>query len=33
MIPLLSQNPSSIRGEEIKGKYTYDESVPEQAKI
>jgi hypothetical protein len=27
------QNLSPIGGEEIKGKYTYGESVPEQAKI
>jgi hypothetical protein len=33
MISLLPQNPSPIGGEEIKGKYTYGESVPEQVKI
>jgi hypothetical protein len=32
-IHLVSQNPSHIGGEKIKGKYTYGESVPERAKI
>jgi hypothetical protein len=29
MISLLPQNPNPIGGEEIKGKYTYGESVSE----